>query len=141
MSKEDLDRKLKDLAKDLQDKYGHQFAFRVVPPDGQTQKARSTPNEAPKAPARLPTFDKTPRQIKRELDRYVIRQDSAKRLLANAAFYHYQRVRASLDGKPVVEEYQKPNVLMVGSTGVGKTLLLRRLAKILGVPFVRGDAT
>jgi ATP-dependent Clp protease ATP-binding subunit ClpX len=142
MSKEDLDKKLRDLAKDLQEKYGHQFAFRVVPPEAQQQ-----PPHKPRPPAaearhgRLPSFEKTPRQIKRELDRYVIRQDAAKRALANAAYYHYQRVRAVLEGKPAVEEYQKPNVLMVGSTGVGKTLLLRRLAKVLGVPFVRGDAT
>ena len=141
MSKEELDKKLRELAKDLQDKYGHQFAFRIVPPEMAQAKAKVAAGEPQNRAPRLPSFDKTPRQIKRELDRFVIRQDSAKRLLANAAFYHYQRVRAVSDGKPVTEEYQKPNVLMVGSTGVGKTLLLRRLAKILGVPFVRGDAT
>jgi ATP-dependent Clp protease ATP-binding subunit ClpX len=141
MSKEELDKKLRELAKDLQDKYGHQFAFRIVPPEVAQAKAKTGPSEAQSRTQRLPSFDKTPRQIKRELDRHVIRQDAAKRALANAAFYHYQRVRAAIDGKPVSEEYQKPNVLMVGSTGVGKTLLLRRLARVLGVPFVRGDAT
>src|SRR5207302_1217068 len=114
MSREDLDKKLRELAKDLQDKYGQQFAFRVVPPEAQQQRTRPSSAEAAKG-TRLPSFDKTPRQIKRELDRYVIRQDSAKRALANAAYYHYQRVKASFEGKSVVEEYQKPNVLMVGS--------------------------
>ncbi len=139
MSTDDLDQRVKKLVERFQKEFGGQLNFQIVPPDTEPQFERKPPRT--RSTSRIASFDKTPRQIKRELDRFVIGQDAAKRALANAAFYHYRRARAALEGREGIEEYQKPNVLMVGSTGVGKTLLLKRLARIIGVPFVQGDAT
>jgi len=88
----------------------------------------------PKA-AKLPK----PRQIKDALDEYVISQERAKRVLSVAVYNHYKRVDA---GNVIAEvELQKSNVLMVGPTGSGKTLLAQTLARVLDVPFCIADAT
>ena len=80
----------------------------------------------------------TPRQIKEHLDAYVIGQDDAKMTLAVAVYNHYKRVRQN---KKSDVEIQKSNILMIGSTGSGKTYLAQTLAKFLGVPFAISDAT
>lgn len=80
----------------------------------------------------------TPSQIKAHLDQYVIGQDEAKRTLSVAVYNHYKRLRQ--DKKSDVE-IQKSNILMIGSTGSGKTYLAQSLAKFLGVPFAIADAT
>ncbi|MDO5725160.1 MAG: ATP-dependent Clp protease ATP-binding subunit ClpX [Tissierellia bacterium] len=79
-----------------------------------------------------------PAEIKQILDEYVIKQESAKRSLAVAVYNHYKRINAVIDEDV---ELQKSNILMVGPTGVGKTLLAQTLAKILDVPFAIADAT
>ena len=86
----------------------------------------------------------TPEQIKNELDQYVIEQDPAKRSLAVAVYNHYKRIRhldryKNSDADKV--ELQKSNILMLGPTGCGKTLLAQTLARILDVPFAIVDAT
>lgn len=80
----------------------------------------------------------TPRQIKEHLDQYVVGQDDAKMTLAVAVYNHYKRVRQN---KKSDVEIQKSNILMIGSTGSGKTYLAQSLAKFLGVPFAIADAT
>ena len=80
----------------------------------------------------------TPAEIKDGLDQYVIGQDEAKRVLSVSVYNHYKRI---LSGKGGDVELQKSNVLLLGPSGVGKTLLAQTLAKMLGVPFAIADAT
>ena len=81
----------------------------------------------------------SPAEIKEILDNYVIGQDDAKRTLAVAVYNHYKRINSKEDKDDV--ELQKSNVLLLGPTGCGKTLLAQTLAKILKVPFAIADAT
>lgn len=80
----------------------------------------------------------TPSQIKAHLDQYVVGQDEAKRTLAVAVYNHYKRLKQNHKSDV---EIQKSNILMIGSTGSGKTYLAQSLAKFLGVPFAIADAT
>ena len=79
-----------------------------------------------------------PEEIKAFLDDYVIGQERAKKVLSVAVYNHYKRIMA---GKDLGVELQKSNILMLGPTGCGKTLLAQTLAKILNVPFAIADAT
>ena len=80
-----------------------------------------------------------PKEIKDYLDQYVIGQDEAKRFLSVAVYNHYKRLQQPSDDNGV--EIEKSNIIMVGSTGTGKTLLARTIAKLLDVPFTIVDAT
>lgn len=98
--------------------------------------------EEPAAPRAEPSFAgiPTPRELYERLNQYVIGQDRAKRILSVAVYNHYKRINAGLDGDDDVE-LQKSNILLVGPTGCGKTLLAQTLAKLLDVPFSIADAT
>ncbi len=89
---------------------------------------------------------RTPSEMKAELDKYVIGQDNAKKVLSVAVYNHYKRLRADVLKDAKSEEFadveiEKSNILLIGPTGSGKTYLARTLAKMLNVPFAIGDAT
>ena len=83
----------------------------------------------------------SPHEIKKVLDEYVIGQEEAKKTLSVAVYNHYKRITHEEDKKDDDVEIQKSNILLLGPTGCGKTLLARTLAKILNVPFAIADAT
>ncbi len=144
------DDKLKEAAKHLSDLFknmdGNSF---VIPING-------IPGEPPKPPEqenvteeeevdvleKIREFDLKPKEVKAHLDRFVIKQDEAKKVLSVAICDHYNHIRESLESdEPELSEYVKQNVLVLGPTGVGKTYLIKNLAKLIGVPFVKADAT
>ena len=90
-------------------------------------------------------FDFKPRDIKRHLDRFVIKQDEAKKVLSIAVCDHYNHARHArklrAENPEAIIEYAKQNVILVGPTGVGKTYLVKHVAELIGVPFVKADAT
>ena len=116
----------------LSDKPDHPGSNSSRPSRGSASRARIQPADD------LAINIKTPAEIKEGLDQYVIGQDEAKRVLAVSVYNHYKRI---LSGKGSDVELQKSNVLLLGPSGVGKTLLAQTLAKMLGVPFAIADAT
>ena len=104
-------------------------------------KANGYGPEGAKQTKKVPELNKVPKpmEIKAYLDQYVIGQDEAKRFLSVAVYNHYKRLQQPVDEDGV--EIEKSNIIMVGSTGTGKTLLARTIAKLLDVPFTIVDAT
>ncbi len=86
-------------------------------------------------------FSYTPKDIKEYLDQFVIKQDEAKKALAIAICDHYYHAQKLQQSSSADYEYNKQNVLILGPTGVGKTYLIKKVAELLGVPFVKADAT
>lgn len=85
-------------------------------------------------------FKYKPREIKEYLDRFVIRQEDAKKVLSTAIcdhYHHIQNCRTEEDWR----DYKKQNIVLIGPTGVGKTYLIQNIARLIGVPFVKADAT
>lgn len=122
-------------------KHGFQPGGGFVP-QGEAEASDVAPE--PKKPGEKFEFKLTPREIKSYLDRFVIKQDEAKKVLATAVCDHYNHARFeeqnAVQGSAALT-YHKQNVILLGPTGVGKTYLVRCLAQLIGVPMVQGDAT
>ncbi len=109
------------------------------------QAEGETPEQEVRSDTDIFDFDYTPRDIKRHLDRFVIKQDEAKKVLSIAVCDHYNHARYAArireEDEDAIIEYAKQNVILVGPTGVGKTYLVKHIADLIGVPFVKADAT
>lgn len=91
---------------------------------------------------RIRDFNLKPREIRDHLNRYVIQQQEAKKVLSVAICDHYNHVRQCIESDDIAEkDYLKQNIILLGPTGVGKTYLMRCIARLIGVPFVKADAT
>lgn len=120
-------------------KYGDKVKLGVLGAEPDQARTADEGTETKDAPLDL-HFDYLPRDIKKYLDRFVVKQDSAKKVLATAICDHYNHIkRCSVKGP--CKEYSKQNIIMLGPTGVGKTYLVRTIADLIGVPFVKADAT
>src|SRR5229473_3219765 len=109
-------------------------------PSAQAENAGVPEAPEPKAKTEQFEFNYKPREVKAYLDRFVIKQDEAKKVLSVALCDHYHHVRLALEGKES-PNYAKQNIILIGPTGVGKTYLIRIAAELIGVPFVKADAT
>jgi ATP-dependent Clp protease ATP-binding subunit ClpX len=120
-------------------KYGDKVKLGVLSAEPDQARTADEGTETKNAPLDL-QFDYLPRDIKKYLDRFVVKQDAAKKVLATTICDHYNHIkRCSVKGP--CKEYSKQNIIMLGPTGVGKTYLVRTIADLIGVPFVKADAT
>ena len=133
---EELQRKLQEFMKS---QYGDKVVFANVAPQTEAAQTNETTTDTKEKTYNF-EFDFKPRDIKIYLDRFVIQQDEAKKVLSIAVCDHYNHVKRVENGK-ASGEYTKQNVVLLGPTGVGKTYLVRCIAQLIGVPFVKGDAT
>lgn len=148
---EEIQRKLTEFAKHLKDQYGdgiQDVQFKVA-----TEADQAGPdNPVPESKEEFDlNFDLKPKEVKAYLDNYVIKQEEAKKILSIAVCDHYNHVsecvkqdrerEKSNKQDEIEEEYAKQNVIIIGPTGVGKTYLIKTIARLIGVPFVKADAT
>jgi ATP-dependent Clp protease ATP-binding subunit ClpX len=129
----------KDMEEFFSKKYGDQVKLGVLSAEPDQARTADDGTETKDAPLDL-RFDYLPRDIKKYLDRFVVKQDNAKKVLATTICDHYNHIKRCSSKGPC-KEYTKQNVIMLGPTGVGKTYLVRTIADLIGVPFVKADAT
>jgi len=140
----------KELEKELNEYLGKKYGDRirlVVPmlfPKPQTEEVSKEEKGIGEGRSKI-HFDLKPEELEAFLNDYIIRQDEAKEILATKICTHFNRIKftKSIKGRDRYEEvgHIKNNILMVGPTGVGKTYLIKLIAKKIGVSFVKGDAT
>jgi len=136
-SPEELQKKLSEF---LKQQFGDRAVLISSMPAQPEQAESDEPGEAAEEKPLTFEFNFKPKDIKAHLDRFVIQQDEAKKVLSIAVCDHYNHVKLAEAGK-AIGEYQKQNVILIGPTGVGKTYLIKCIAQLIGVPFVKGDAT
>ena len=129
-----------ELRRQLQDFVRQHLPGGMISPFMRPEPAPPADSSDPAAKKPEFKFEYKPREVKAYLDRYVIKQDEAKKVLSVALCDHYHHVRLAMDGK-AQPNYAKQNLLLMGPTGVGKTYLIRSIADLIGVPFVKADAT
>ena len=137
---EEIQKQLSELFKGSNVKVSAPGVAETAPPDDAPGQEDS-PGES-QAMQAVRGFHLKPKEIRDYLDRFVVRQDEAKKVLSVAICDHYNQARQRLAGKAgMAREYSKQNILLLGPTGVGKTYLIRNIARLIGVPFVKADAT
>ncbi len=129
----------KDMEEFFSKKYGDKVRLGMFSTQPDQARTADDGTETKEAPLDL-NFDYLPRDIKNYLDRFVIQQDNAKKVLATTICDHYNHIKRCSNNGPC-KEYAKQNIIMLGPTGVGKTYLVRTIADLIGVPFVKADAT
>ncbi|MFO8047640.1 MAG: AAA family ATPase [Desulfosudaceae bacterium] len=131
----------KEIGEFLHEKYGDtvKLVSPVIAPDNNASESDGRSGKSDS----LLNFDLKPEELAAYLDQYIIRQDEAKRILATKICTHFNRVRHQelWGGGAGLVGGIKNNVLMIGPTGVGKTYMIKLIARKLGVPFIKGDAT
>ncbi|MFT3781409.1 MAG: AAA family ATPase [Nibricoccus sp.] len=147
MSEKDTQHPEDQLPKELRDALKG-MPFRSFFPGASHSESKSSAaetaseNEREEQLQKIRTFSLKPREIRDHLDRFVIQQNEAKKVLSVAICDHYNHVRDCLANSDLRErDYAKQNILLLGPTGVGKTYLMRCIARLIGVPFVKADAT
>jgi endopeptidase Clp ATP-binding regulatory subunit ClpX len=130
----------KEIGEFLSKKFGGEV--KIISPASMAQEAPAE-KRPPQRPHQI-NFDLKPEELIAYLDQFIVRQDQAKAILATKICTHFNRIRHAQrhpeDEDPLVGRI-KNNVLMIGPTGVGKTYMIKLIARKLGVPFVKGDAT
>ena len=147
---EEISRKLSEF---MQSTFGDSVSFNTMTDEvpfqteASSENVKDSPDDNDGGLHSIFKFDYFPRDIKAHLDRYVIRQEEAKKVLSIAVCDHYNHAKSfkRLEETSPEEnrniEFQKQNVIVVGPTGVGKTYLVKHIAELIGVPFVKADAT
>ncbi len=130
---------LSEIESFIKDKYGQDSKVSVSAQPMTEESGQDTVSEE-KRKVDL-SFSMKPKDIKAYLDRYVIGQDEAKKVLSISVCDHYNHVVHAAEKNSDEQEYTKQNVVLMGPTGVGKTYLVKNIAKLIGVPFVKADAT
>lgn len=142
-TQEEMQKELQDFKESLEKKYGVGIGIQLGNVTGGHVSPDATQDDTPEPQKTFDLkFDLKPKDIKQYLDRYIIKQDDAKKALAIAVCDHYNHVRECHENPDAADtDYSKQNIVMLGPTGVGKTYLIRHIAKLIGVPFVKADAT
>ncbi len=133
----------KEISEFLSKKFGDNVKIVtpvVLPQEGVIDKVKAPPRQKKKI-----KFDLKPQELIAYLDQFVVKQDSAKAILATKICTHFNRIKRAQEGhenlRSLMVGHIKNNVLMIGPTGVGKTYIIKLIANKIGVPFVKGDAT
>ena len=132
-SPEEIQNKLNEFMK-------KEFGDRVIMATPKSDTVETSTPEEPRRKTLEFDFNFKPKELKAHLDRYVIQQDEAKKALSIAVCDHYNHVKACERGDEL-RDYVKQNVILLSPTGVGKTYLIKTIADLIGVPFVKADAT
>ncbi|KAF0096385.1 MAG: ATPase AAA-2 domain-containing protein [Puniceicoccaceae bacterium 5H] len=140
---EELQDKLQEAIRSGQVNMDNPFGSGISPQGGSGSSSEDSANSDDDTVLQaIQEFNRKPREIRDYLDRFVVKQQEAKRVLSVAICDHYNHVRQCIENPELLErDYHKQNILLLGPTGVGKTYLMRTAAKLIGVPFVKADAT
>jgi endopeptidase Clp ATP-binding regulatory subunit ClpX len=136
----------KELEKEISEFLAKKFGdnVKIVSPMVLPQESAADKTKKGGKSERKINFDLKPEELIAYLDQYVVKQDSAKAILATKICTHFNRIKRSMESDDPIDSMVgriKNNVLMIGPTGVGKTYIIKLIAKKIGVPFVKGDAT